>query len=81
MNEIRHQAMIELQKLVLAAENKVIELVASERTKMNGNRASTMQISPSLISQYNVSPGLYIITLNTYGSYIFTYRGGRVVSL
>lgn len=60
MNEIRHQAMIELQKLVLAAENKMIELVAAERTKMSGNcrssaAAASLQISPSLISQYNVS--------------------------
>lgn len=60
MNEIRHQAMIELQKLVLAAENKMIELVATERTKMSGNcrssaAAASLQISPSLISQYNVS--------------------------
>lgn len=58
MNEIRHQAMIELQKLVLAAENKMIELVAAERTKMSGNcrssaAAASLQISPSLISQYN----------------------------
>ncbi|XP_029346274.1 protein CBFA2T3 isoform X1 [Acyrthosiphon pisum] len=58
MNEIRHQAMIELQKLVLAAENKMIELVAAERTKMSANcrssaAAASLQISPSLISQYN----------------------------
>jgi len=53
--------MIELQKLMLAAENKMIELVAAERTKMNGNRttgATGLHISPSLISQYNVSPEL-----------------------
>lgn len=59
MNEIRHQATMELQKLVLAAENKMIDLVAAERTKMTGNRttgaAASLQISPSLISQYNVS--------------------------
>ncbi|XP_060837802.1 protein CBFA2T1 [Rhopalosiphum padi] len=57
MNEIRHQAMIELQKLVLAAENKMIELVATERTKMSNNcrnsSTASLQISPSLISQYN----------------------------
>lgn len=59
MNEIRHQAMIDLQKLVLAAENRMIDLVAVERTKMTGNRTTSavasLQISPSLISQYNVS--------------------------
>jgi len=61
MNDIRHQAMIELQKLVLAAENKMIELVAAERTKMSGGNCrssaatASLQISPSLISQYNVS--------------------------
>ncbi|VVC26426.1 Hypothetical protein CINCED_3A010319 [Cinara cedri] len=59
MNEIRHQAMIELQKLVMAAENRMIDLVAAERTKTTGNRttgtAASLQISPSLISQYNVS--------------------------
>lgn len=52
--------MVELQKLVLAAENKMIELVAAEKTKINGNRtlgAAGLQISPSLISQYNVSLG------------------------
>lgn len=66
MNDIRHQAMIELQKLVLAAENKMIELVAAERTKPNGNRTTSggivstvgLPVSPpssSLISQYSVS--------------------------
>lgn len=61
MNEIRHQAMIELQKLVLAAENKMIELITAERTKTNDNRTSgaSLQISPTLISQYNVSSELY----------------------
>ncbi|XP_025422228.1 protein CBFA2T1 [Sipha flava] len=55
VNEIRHQAMVELQKLVLAAENKMIELVATERTRLSGNRtsSSSLQTSPSLISQYN----------------------------
>lgn len=61
MNEIRHQAMVELQKLVMAAENKMIELVAAERTKINGNGktlSSSLQISPSLIPQYNVNPSV-----------------------
>jgi len=63
MNEIRHQAMIELQKLVMAAENKMIDLVATEKTKMSNNcrnlGTASLQISPSLISQYNVS---YIVS-------------------
>lgn len=66
MNEIRHQAMIELQKLVLAAENKMIDLVATEKTKMSNNcrnsGTASLQISPSLISQYNVSQ--IIVTRN-----------------
>lgn len=63
MNEIRHQAMIELQKLVLAAENKMIELVAAERTKMSNNcrSSASLQISPSLISQYNVSRVRFVV--------------------
>lgn len=83
MNEIRHQAMIELQKLVLAAENKMIELVAVERTRMSGNRSSgaSLQISPSLISQYNVSLGRHTTRVRARfdGARPFTLiRGGAV---
>lgn len=41
MNEVKRQAMLELQKAVAAAEHKASELVASERLKMEKTLTET----------------------------------------
>ncbi|XP_050522890.1 protein CBFA2T1 isoform X2 [Daktulosphaira vitifoliae] len=42
MNDIKHQALAELQKLVLSAESKIIEMMVTEKAKMNAATAAAV---------------------------------------
>lgn len=54
VQEVKRQAMLELQKAVCAAEQKATEMVSAERTKMERSMTDTRKkIREEVMAQFN----------------------------